>query len=118
MMIHCSDQFDRSLFSNTSHFPLVLALLHAFHYFLCINSCGRYQFQNLLAEAALVLNIASQGSNKHLLFRQTRMHESQIPSYYLSELARSNAASINLDKDSKRWALRRTYAVALHSQEI
>ncbi len=88
------------------------------HTFLCINSCDRYQFQNLLAEAILVLNIASQGSNKHLLFRQTRMHESQIPSYYLSELARSNAASINLDKDSKRWALRRTYAVALHSQEI
>jgi hypothetical protein len=77
--------------------PLVPVSLHAPHYFLCINSCGRYQFQNLFAEAVLVLNIASHGSNKHILLRQTRIHESHIPSfYYLNELARSNAA--HLDK--------------------
>lgn len=75
------------------HVPFVPLLLHAS---LCVDGRGLYQFLDLLAEAALVVNIAGHRSNKHILFRQTRMYESYILSFYhLNELARGNAAHLD-----------------------
>src|SRR5258708_34792066 len=95
--LYCSDSIGHySVILPT--FPLVPVLLHAFHYFLCINSCGRYQLSSRIFSLKPFSSSTSpvMAATSISTSVKSECNESHTPSYYLTELARNNAA--HLDK--------------------
>lgn len=86
----------RTALLTNSHIPFIPQLLRAYYWRRRVDCRGLYQFHELLAKAARVLNVASHANNEHTRFRQAGIKESHVVSFYhLNEPPRGNVAHLD-----------------------